>query len=65
MHGRVAGGESVVLSSLGQVDGEVEALDEARVLDAGHQQLRHLQLQQLLRQLSQLLHVDLKLDGED
>ena len=51
--------------SLSQVDGEVEALDEARVLDARHQQLRHLHLQQLGRQLGQLLNVDLKLHGED
>ena len=51
--------------SLSQVDGEVEALDEARVLDARHQQLGHLHLQQLGRQLGQLLNVDLKLHGED
>ena len=52
-------------ASLSQVDGEVEALDEARVLDARHQQLGHLHLQQLGRQLGQLLNVDLKLHGED
>ena len=52
-------------ASLSQVDGEVEALDEAGVLDASHQQFRHLHLQELGGQLSQFLNVDLQLDGED
>lgn len=52
-------------ASLGQVDGEVEALDELCVLDTCHQKLGHLHLKEFARKLAQLLNVDLKLNAQN
>ena len=51
--------------SLDQINGQVEALDELGVLDAGHKQLGHLHFQKVLGQLLDLVLVDLQLNGED
>ena len=51
-------------SSLDQVDGQVEALDQFGVLDTSHEQLSHLHLQEVRWQALNLLMVNLQLHGQ-
>ena len=51
-------------SSLNQVDGQVEALDQLGVLYASHEQLSHLHLQKVRWQALNLLMVNLQLHGQ-
>ena len=48
--------------SLDQIDGQVEALDEFGVFNAGDEQLCHLRLQEVGRQLLDLFVIDLQLN---
>ena len=52
------------MGSLDQVNGQVEALNQFGVLDAGDEQLGHLHLQEVGWQALDLVVIDLQLDSE-